>query len=133
MRLPLPSLPPNSNANDDLFKLSIELQILLNRLVNVGINFPVVFGTLFYGFNCDIFKMNLKAPVIYRIIKSRACFIPRDLNNFKVVRNILTSLSQLRSLVQIKVEKAKKSKPKLSKCLTWIKEPVINYKDPDRK
>ncbi|KAG1384442.1 hypothetical protein G6F61_000455 [Rhizopus arrhizus] len=40
---------PNSNANDDLFKLSIELQILLNRLVNVGIDFPVVFGILVYG------------------------------------------------------------------------------------
>ncbi|RCH87202.1 hypothetical protein CU098_004834 [Rhizopus stolonifer] len=39
---------PNSNANDDLFKLSIELQILLNHLINVGIDSPVVFGILVY-------------------------------------------------------------------------------------
>lgn len=40
---------PNSNANDDHFKLTIELQILLNRLVNAGIDSPVVFGILVYG------------------------------------------------------------------------------------
>lgn len=77
--------------------------------------------------------MDLKAPTIYRMIKIRSCFIPRDLNDFDVVRNTLASLSQLRSLVQNEVEKAKKSKSKISKCLTWIREPVINYKDPDHK
>ncbi|KAG1141905.1 hypothetical protein G6F37_007961 [Rhizopus arrhizus] len=59
---------PNSNANDDLFKLSIEMQILLNRLVNVGIGFPVAYEfmvSIISCFNCDIFKMDLKAPAIY--------------------------------------------------------------------
>lgn len=77
--------------------------------------------------------MDLKAPIIYRMINIRSCFIPRDLNDFDVVRNTLASLSQLYSLVQIEVEKAKKSKSKISKRLTWIREPVIDYKDPDLK
>lgn len=39
---------PKSTAKDDLFKLSIELQILLNRLVKIGID-SLVFGILVYG------------------------------------------------------------------------------------
>lgn len=34
---------PNSVACDDFFKLTIELQIMLNRLITTGIDFPVVF------------------------------------------------------------------------------------------
>lgn len=74
--------------------------------------------------------MNLKAPIICRMINIRSYIIPRDLSDFDVVRNTLASLSQLYSLVQIEVEKAKKSKTKISKRLTWIREPVIDYKDP---
>lgn len=77
--------------------------------------------------------MDLKAPAIYRMIKIRTCFLPRDLNDFDVVRNTLASLTQLNYLVQNEITKAKKSQSKMSNCLTWTKETVINYKDPDLK
>ncbi|CEP17603.1 hypothetical protein [Parasitella parasitica] len=113
---------PNSNANDDLFKLSIELQILLlNRLANIGVDYPMVFGVAVH------------APTMYRMVKFRSCFIPRDLNDFDVIRNTLASLSQLRDLVLSKVEQAQKSNAKISKSLTWIRDPVIDYKDSDYK
>ncbi|KAI7904163.1 uncharacterized protein BX663DRAFT_431834, partial [Cokeromyces recurvatus] len=130
---------PNSSANDDRFKLSIELQILLNRLVNIGIDSPVVFGILVYGKRymfvliVIFLKMDLKALTIYRMIKIRSCFIPHDLNDFDVVRNTLASLSQLRSLVLNEVEKAKKSTSKLSKCLSWIRDSIIDYRDSNHK
>ncbi|KAI9359478.1 hypothetical protein BD770DRAFT_409720 [Pilaira anomala] len=46
---------------DDLFRSSVELKILL----------------FLYAFSCHIFKMDLKAPAIYRMIKIRTCFLPR--------------------------------------------------------
>ncbi|KAI9004277.1 hypothetical protein CLU79DRAFT_74488 [Phycomyces nitens] len=97
----------------------------MNRLVNIGI--------LVYHFKCEIFKMDLKAPAIYRMIRIRSCLIPRDLNDFDVIRNTLASLSQLRSLVPNEVKKARESNSKISKKLTWIREPVSDYKGPDFK
>jgi hypothetical protein len=67
------------------------------------------------------------------MVKIRSCFALRNLNDFDVVRNTLAPLSQLYSFVQNEVEKAKKFKSKVSKLLTWIREPVIDYKDPDLK
>jgi hypothetical protein len=40
---------PNSTCEDDLFKLSIEMQYILNRFVEHGANNPIVFGVLIYG------------------------------------------------------------------------------------
>lgn len=146
---------PSSKATDDLFKLSVELIILLNRLVTIGVDFPVVFGILVYGkhytilspsitkqcskvcifvgYSCDIYKMDLKAPTIYRMIKIRSCYIPRDLNDFDVVRNTIAALTQLYRLIHNEMKKAKESKSKLSKCLPWIRDPSIDYKEPERK
>jgi hypothetical protein len=40
---------PSSAAQDDYFKLTIELQIMFNRLVSISIDNPVVLGVLIYG------------------------------------------------------------------------------------
>ncbi|KAG1350172.1 hypothetical protein G6F62_003359 [Rhizopus arrhizus] len=40
---------PKSTSDDDLFKLSIEMQYILNRLVEYGTSNPVVYGVLVYG------------------------------------------------------------------------------------
>lgn len=42
---------PSSAAKDDFFKLTIEMQVMLNRLVSIGIDDPVVFGVLIYSKN----------------------------------------------------------------------------------
>ncbi|OAD77634.1 hypothetical protein PHYBLDRAFT_164535 [Phycomyces blakesleeanus NRRL 1555(-)] len=40
---------PNSTSDDDLFKLSIEMQYTLNRLVEHGVDNPDVYGVLVYS------------------------------------------------------------------------------------
>lgn len=40
---------PNSTSGDDLFKLSIEMQFILNRFIEHGANNPVVYDVLVYG------------------------------------------------------------------------------------
>ncbi|KAG1371796.1 hypothetical protein G6F61_011609 [Rhizopus arrhizus] len=40
---------PKSTSDDDLFKLSIEMQYILNRLVEYGASNHVVYGVLVYG------------------------------------------------------------------------------------
>ncbi|CEG78117.1 hypothetical protein RMATCC62417_12770 [Rhizopus microsporus] len=38
-----------STADDDLFKMSLELQFILNRLISCNVNQPVVYGVVGYG------------------------------------------------------------------------------------
>lgn len=40
---------PSSICKDDLFKLSIEMQFALNRLIEHGANNRTVYGVLVYG------------------------------------------------------------------------------------
>ncbi|KAI8986361.1 hypothetical protein BDB01DRAFT_890877 [Pilobolus umbonatus] len=63
---------PKSTSDDDLFKLSIEMQYALNRLIGYGGSNPVVYGVLVYGYACSIYKMTLVGPKVYVMMKMKA-------------------------------------------------------------
>ncbi|KAI8094014.1 hypothetical protein BDF21DRAFT_330953, partial [Thamnidium elegans] len=90
---------PSSTSKNDLFKLSIETQFLLNRLIEHGANNCTVYGVLVYGFSCSVYKMTLVAPKVYLTVEVRQYFLPRCLEDFHVVVNTLSSFLQLRDLV----------------------------------
>ncbi|KAI7903996.1 uncharacterized protein BX663DRAFT_506035 [Cokeromyces recurvatus] len=86
---------PSSTSKDDLFKLSIEMQFILNRLIEHGANNCTVYGVLVYGFSCSMYKMTLVASKVYLMVQIRQCFLPRSSEDFHVVVNTLSSFLQL--------------------------------------
>ncbi|KAI9243517.1 hypothetical protein BY458DRAFT_561199 [Sporodiniella umbellata] len=111
---------PRSTCKDDLYKLSVEMQLILNRFIENGANSPAVYGVLVYGFSCSIYKMNLVAPKAYTMVKIRTCFLPRCSEDFHVVVNTLSSFLQLRDLVCEQIQLIAENKHKISDILGWV-------------
>lgn len=51
---------PKSTAEDDLFKMSLELQFMLNRLISSNVNKPVVYGVVGYGIVISGISLKMK-------------------------------------------------------------------------
>ncbi|KAG1446872.1 hypothetical protein G6F56_009436 [Rhizopus delemar] len=115
----------NSTRGDDLFKLSIEMQFILNCFIEHGANNPVVYGVLVYGFSCSMYKMTLVAPKVYVMVKIRKCFLPRCSEDFHVAINTLSSFSQSRDLVCEQVQLIAANKRKISGILGWFRNPKM--------
>jgi hypothetical protein len=77
--------------------------------------------------------MDLKAPSIYRLAKIRSFYLSHSVQNFGDVENSITMLKKLCVLVLREVERAKKCSSRISKQLSWIRNPVIRYKDSENK
>ncbi|RCH90887.1 hypothetical protein CU098_009988, partial [Rhizopus stolonifer] len=71
---------PNSVAKDDLFKMSLELQLMVNRMIANKVNKPVDYGVVGQGagFDYDVYRMELVAPLVYLLIKARSFYLPRS-------------------------------------------------------
>ncbi|KAL0090768.1 hypothetical protein F4703DRAFT_1970026 [Phycomyces blakesleeanus] len=93
---------PNSTSDDDLFKLSIEMQYTLNRLVEHGVDNPDVYGVLVYK--------------------------PRCSEDFHVIINTMSSFFQLRNLVCEQMEYIEENRKKISSSINWIHKPIIHIK-----
>ncbi|KAI9485806.1 MAG: hypothetical protein EXX96DRAFT_645714 [Benjaminiella poitrasii] len=119
---------PSSTCGDDLLKLSIEMQFILNRFVEHSANNPAVYGVLVYGFICSMYKITLVAPKVYVTMKIRKCFLPRCSEDFHVAINTLSSFSQLRDLVYEQVQLIAANKRKTSDILGWVRKPIMGIK-----
>ncbi|KAI9359854.1 hypothetical protein BD770DRAFT_419400 [Pilaira anomala] len=119
---------PKSTSNDDLFKLSIEMQYALNRLVKCGASNPVTYGVLVYGFECSIYKMTLAGPKVYVMMKMKTCFLPRCFEDLHVVIHTISCFLQLRDLVNEEIESIIKNKKEKSPLIDWIRQPIIDFK-----
>lgn len=117
-----------STCKDDLYKLSVEMQLILNRFIEHGANSPTVYGVLVYGFRCSIYKMNLVAPKVYTMVKIRTCFLPRCSEDFHIVINTLSSFLQLRDLVCEQIQLIAENKHKISDILGWVCNPIMDIK-----
>lgn len=117
---------PKSKEDDDFFKLSVELQMMLNKLAQAGVEAPQVFGMIIYGFECFTFKMDLIAPGIYRMIKLKSFFVPQNVYDLPTLHNAMASLNQINLLLKKQVALMSNStKHQISNSLKWLSLPVV--------
>ncbi|KAI7874782.1 uncharacterized protein EV154DRAFT_78649 [Mucor mucedo] len=90
---------PQSTSEDDLFMLSVKLQLTLNRLIKNGVTEPVVYGVMVYDYECSFYRMSLTSSRIYTMMRIRTCTLPKDYENLHRVGHILPCFLQLRELV----------------------------------
>ncbi|KAG2227521.1 hypothetical protein INT45_002206 [Circinella minor] len=117
---------PRSSSEDDLFKLSVEMQYILNRLIEHGAANPVVYGVLVYGHTCSIYKMALVGPKVYVMIKMKVCFLPRSFEDLHVAIHTLSCFIQLRDLVCDEVQSIIKTKGARSPIISWTQQAMID-------
>ncbi|CAO3678056.1 unnamed protein product [Rhizopus stolonifer] len=120
---------PNSVAKDDLFKMSLELQLMINRMVANKINNPVVYGVVVQGFGCDVYRMELVAPLVYLLIKVRSFYLPRSTCDLTVALTTIPTLLQLQQLTCNQVDKTRRNimSAGIEQCY-WTRSPLITLK-----
>ncbi|KAI7869890.1 hypothetical protein BDF14DRAFT_1879638 [Spinellus fusiger] len=102
---------PKSAAKDDLFKLSLEMQLMINR------------------FDYDIYRMELVAPFIYLMIKARSFHLPRTTYDLTVALTTIPALMQLQQLTYNQVIKARTELGSgESEQTGWTRSPLIALK-----
>ncbi|KAG1473409.1 hypothetical protein G6F56_000965 [Rhizopus delemar] len=91
---------PNSVAKDDLFKMSLELQLIINRMIANKVSKPVDYGVVGQGagFDYDVYRMELVAPLVYLPIKVRSFYLPRSTCDLTVALTTIPTLLQLQQL-----------------------------------
>jgi hypothetical protein len=90
---------PSSTTSGDFLKLSIELQLMINRLVEAGVDSPEVYGVIIRGYRCSSYKMDLKAPSVYRMIRLKSFYLPRSLHDLNTLNNSIACIRQINSLL----------------------------------
>ncbi|EIE77308.1 hypothetical protein RO3G_02012 [Rhizopus delemar RA 99-880] len=116
---------PKSTSDDDLLKLSIEMQYILNHLIEYGASNPVVYGVLVYGYACSIYKMTLVGPKVYVMMKMKTCFLPRCFEDLHVVIHTMSCFLQLRDSVCEEGQSIIRNKGEKSPIINWIRQPII--------
>ncbi|EPB84917.1 hypothetical protein HMPREF1544_08352 [Mucor circinelloides 1006PhL] len=92
---------PKSKINDTC-KLAGELKIMLQRLVQVGFQDPVVFGVVVQGLDCQVYKLAMPAPAVFLLQNIDGFSLPESLNDLKLCKKILSALEHLESEVMKK-------------------------------
>ncbi|CAO0800681.1 unnamed protein product [Mucor circinelloides] len=87
---------PKSKINDTC-KLAGELKIMLQRLVQVGFQDPVVFRVVVQGFDCQVYKLVMPAPAVFLLQNIDGFSLPESLNDLKLCKKILPALKHLES------------------------------------
>ncbi|KAI7898273.1 uncharacterized protein BX663DRAFT_546617 [Cokeromyces recurvatus] len=92
---------PRSIAEDGLFKVSIELQLMLNRMVKKKYTTACCLRSCYK-------RMELVAPLVYLFTKIQTLYIPRSVYDFHVLLGAIPALLQLEQLVVNEVSKARR-------------------------
>ncbi|KAI9356844.1 hypothetical protein BD770DRAFT_100266 [Pilaira anomala] len=100
---------PNSAAKGDLFKMSLELQFMINRMIDNNVSKPVVYGVVGQGFDFDVYKMELVAPLVYLLIKVRSFYLPRSTYDLTVALTTIPALLKLQQLTCNQVYKTRRN------------------------
>ncbi|KAI8641013.1 hypothetical protein BD408DRAFT_418940 [Parasitella parasitica] len=100
---------PNSVAKHDLFKMSLELQLMINRMIANKVYKPVDYVFVGQGFDYEVYRMELVAPYFYLLIKVRSLYLPRSKYNLTVALTTIPTLLQLQQLTCNQVHKARKN------------------------
>lgn len=91
---------PKAASKDDLEKVSLELQYMLNHFIFKDHNRqPVVYGVVARGHQSGIYRMELVAPCVYILTKLRSFYFPRSLKDLEVLQGAIPALLQLKQLV----------------------------------
>lgn len=146
-----------SAFEDDIFKVSIELQSMINRLIKNGIRQPVAYGVVIdgmvsdscfghwpqkwtnskpdiIGFICDMYRMDLAAPSVYLLTKMYTCRLPKSGTDFHVLLETAPAFFRLNQIACDEVRRVRADYTRLasqreeSSQLGWIKTPIIQLK-----
>ncbi|RCI04013.1 hypothetical protein CU098_011980 [Rhizopus stolonifer] len=119
---------PNSVAKDDLFKMSLELQLIINRMIANKVSKPVDYGVVGQGagFDYDVYRMELVAPLVYLPIKVRSFYLPRSTCDLTVALTTIPTLLQLQQLTCNQVYKIRRNiMSDESEQYHWTRSPLI--------
>ncbi len=129
---------------EDIFKLSLELQLMLKQLIaNKYDNFVVyvVIGQgkimcqyrkeqtanfLKSGFDFDVYKMELVTPLLYLMIKMHSFYLPRSLYDVATALSAIPTLLQSKEFTCNKICKARKNGLSSDSMKSdWARNPLI--------
>ncbi|KAG1041036.1 hypothetical protein G6F43_012180 [Rhizopus delemar] len=102
--------PPNSSlGRHDFIKLAKEMMSILNQLIRLGLESPLVCGLWIDGHHCEALKMDLRANGVYRLIELDNFELPKSIDDLTKVRTIVQKLLKIKRLIDIMTEDIERS------------------------
>ncbi|KAG1050497.1 hypothetical protein G6F43_007233 [Rhizopus delemar] len=128
--------PPNSSSgHHDFVKLAKEMMLMINQLIRLGLESPIVCGLWIDGYYCISLKMDLRANGIYRLVEVDKFELPKSTDDLTKVRTITQKLLKIKMLIdkviadiERNIKKRKSYSSSLSPSLPnpnvqWVREP----------
>ncbi|KAI8329622.1 hypothetical protein BC941DRAFT_193891 [Chlamydoabsidia padenii] len=82
---------------------------ILNRLIRLGLESPLVCGLWIDGHHCEALKMDLRANGVYRLIELDNFELPKSIDDLTKVRTIVQKLLKIKRLIDIMTEDIERS------------------------
>lgn len=102
--------PPNSSlGRHDFIKLAKEMMSILNRLIRLRLESPLVCGLWIDGHHCEALKMDLRVNGVYRLIELDNFELPKLIDDLTKVRTIVQKLLKIKRLIDIMTEDIERS------------------------
>ncbi|KAI8141563.1 hypothetical protein BJV82DRAFT_169096 [Fennellomyces sp. T-0311] len=115
--------PPESNkGEDDKRKIARELHLMINALVDNGVESPIVCGISVDGFKCATYQMDLKYDGIYRLTELSQFELPSNMEELGKSKRCLASFIKVQELISSTAER-------IENCLK-SKRCTLNTVDP---
>lgn len=119
--------------NSDFIKIHLEMKAMLDRLIKMNVDDPVVYGLLIQGFECQVLKMTLDGDGFYFAPVIHFFHLPRDVSDIMIVPKVTTFFISLQNELDRIVKTIQNKKKGASPLLPWTRPsyqmPVL-IKDP---
>ncbi|KAI9273414.1 hypothetical protein EDC94DRAFT_644663 [Helicostylum pulchrum] len=96
--------------NSDFTKIHLAMKSMLNKLIKMNIDDPVVFGLLIQGFDCQAFKMSLNGDGFYFCPVVHFLYLPRDVSDIMIVPKVTSFFMSLKNELDQLVAKIQNKK-----------------------
>ncbi|KAI9281169.1 hypothetical protein BY458DRAFT_499787 [Sporodiniella umbellata] len=107
---------------DDVVKINLELQIMLNKLILLNVIDPVVYGMVIQEHECTLFQMTLKQEGQYISHVVDSFYLPRNKNDVSLIPRVASIFLSIKDMVDDMVNKIKNRSKGKAKLIPFMKE-----------